>query len=104
MFRAKLSWAVYADVNKIKKLQDIDTSNSPDNSFLASAIEVHHAYTLVHDDLPAWMMMTFAEEKHSTHKKYGEWPALLIGDGLLNLSYELIAHCSDQNSPELLNY
>ena len=101
MFRAKLSWAVYADVNQIEKLQDIDTSTSPDNCFLASAIEVHHAYTLVHDDLPCMDDDDFRRGKHSTHKKYGEWPALLIGDGLLNLSYELIANCSDQNSPEL---
>ena len=54
----------------------------------ATAIELIHAYSLVHDDLPS---MDNADERRgmpSCHKKYGEGFAVLTGDGLLNLAFE----------------
>ena len=71
----------------------------PDNpmSLLASALEVHHAYTLIHDDLPAMDNDDYRRGKLSTHKKFGQWQAILAGDGLLNASYNLLARI---NSPQ----
>ncbi|MDC1173996.1 polyprenyl synthetase family protein [Bacteriovoracaceae bacterium] len=57
---------------------------------LSSALEIHHSYTLVHDDLPAMDNDDYRRGKESTHKKYGQWQAILVGDGLLNHSYYLI--------------
>ena len=60
-------------------------------SLLASALEIHHAYTLIHDDLPSMDNDDYRRGKLSTHKKFGQWQAILAGDGLLNASYNLLA-------------
>lgn len=54
----------------------------------ACAVEMVHAYSLVHDDLPCMDNDDMRRGKPSTHKKYGEDTALLAGDALLNLAFE----------------
>ena len=57
----------------------------------ACALEFMHAYSLVHDDLPA---MDDDELRHglpSTHIKYGEATAILVGDALQSLAFETLA-------------
>lgn len=51
---------------------------------LALAIEFIHAYSLVHDDLPAMDDDDYRRGKESVHKKFGEDIAILAGDALLN--------------------
>ena len=51
---------------------------------LALALEFIHAYSLVHDDLPAMDNDDFRRGKLSAHKKYGEDIGILTGDALLN--------------------
>ncbi len=66
----------------------------------ACAIEAVHAYSLIHDDLPAMDNDDFRRGKPSCHKKYGEACALLAGDSLLTLAFELCAsntHVSDRS-------
>ncbi len=67
--------------------QDLKISHERDILTLGCAIEIHHAYSLVHDDLPAMDNDLIRRGKPSTHAKYGEWKALLIGDALLAQSY-----------------
>ncbi|HHT25126.1 MAG TPA: polyprenyl synthetase family protein [Clostridiaceae bacterium] len=55
---------------------------------LASAIEMIHAYSLIHDDLPAMDNDDLRRGKPTNHIVYGEGMAVLAGDGLLNLAYE----------------
>ena len=55
------------------------------------AIELHHTYTLIHDDLPAMDNDDFRRGRLSSHKKFTEHDAILAGDALLNISYEYIA-------------
>ena len=55
---------------------------------LASAIEMIHAYSLIHDDLPAMDNDDLRRGKPTNHIIYGEGMAVLAGDGLLNLAYE----------------
>lgn len=50
----------------------------------ALALEFIHAYSLVHDDLPAMDNDDFRRGQSSTHKKYGEDIGILTGDALLN--------------------
>ena len=57
----------------------------------ACALELLHAYTLVHDDLPAMDDDDMRRGKPSCHKVYGEAEAILAGDALLTLSFELLA-------------
>ena len=57
----------------------------------AMAIELIHAYSLVHDDLPCMDNADMRRGMPSCHKKYGEGFAVLTGDALLNLAYEVMA-------------
>lgn len=59
-----------------------------DYSFSA-AIEMIHAYSLIHDDLPAMDNDTLRRGKPTNHIAYGEALVILAGDGLLNLAYEI---------------
>jgi geranylgeranyl pyrophosphate synthase len=54
---------------------------------LGTALELHHAYSLVHDDMPCMDNDLERRGKPSLHVQYGEWRALLTGDALLALSY-----------------
>ncbi len=57
----------------------------------AAAIEMIHAYSLVHDDLPAMDNDSLRRGKPTNHVVFGEAAAILAGDGLLNSAYELMA-------------
>lgn len=56
----------------------------------ACAIEIIHACSLVHDDLPCMDDDDFRRGKNTCHKEFGESTALLAGDALLNLTYEIL--------------
>ncbi|MEG0641054.1 MAG: polyprenyl synthetase family protein [Clostridium sp.] len=56
----------------------------------AVSIECIHTYSLIHDDLPAMDNDDLRRGIPTSHKKFGEANAILAGDGLLNLSYEII--------------
>jgi geranylgeranyl diphosphate synthase type II len=55
-----------------------------------SAIEFIHSYSLVHDDLPALDNDDYRRGKLTTHKKYGEAEAILIGDALLTHAFNIL--------------
>lgn len=54
------------------------------------ALEMVHAYSLIHDDLPCMDDDDMRRGKPSNHKKYGEAVAVLAGDGLLTLAFETL--------------
>jgi len=56
---------------------------------LAAAVEILHAYSLIHDDLPCMDNDDFRRGKPSAHKQFGEWQALLTGDALQALAFKL---------------
>lgn len=60
----------------------------------AAAIELIHAYSLVHDDLPAMDDDALRRGKPTVHVAYDEATAILVGDGLLTLAFELLADAS----------
>jgi len=57
----------------------------------ATAIEMIHTYTLIHDDLPAMDDDDLRRGVPTCHKKYGEAAAILAGDALLTLAFEILA-------------
>jgi geranylgeranyl diphosphate synthase type II len=57
---------------------------------VASALELIHTYSLIHDDLPAMDNDDFRRGKPTSHKKFGEAIAVLTGDALLTLAFELL--------------
>ncbi len=56
----------------------------------AGAIELIHTYSLIHDDLPCMDNDDFRRGKPTNHKVFGEAMAVLAGDGLLNLAFEIM--------------
>ncbi len=87
-FRPRLVEAVALDLTK---------SFSQNHLHLAISIELHHAYTLVHDDLPAMDNDLFRRGKPSTHAQFGEWKAILAGDALLICSFDELNKISHSN-------
>ena len=59
---------------------------------LACAIEMVHTYSLIHDDLPCMDDDDFRRGKPSCHIQFGEATALLAGDALLTMSFDVIAN------------
>ncbi len=56
----------------------------------ACAVEMLHTYSLIHDDLPCMDNDDFRRGKPSNHKVYGEDIAILAGDALLTLAFEVL--------------
>lgn len=66
-------------------------SGNQDNALpFACALEMVHAYSLIHDDLPAMDDDDYRRGRPTNHKVFGEGVAVLAGDGLLNLAYEIM--------------
>jgi geranylgeranyl diphosphate synthase type II len=66
---------------------------------LACAVECIHTFSLIHDDLPAIDDDDLRRGMPTSHKVYGEDVAILAGDALLALSFELIALCGETLPP-----
>ena len=65
---------------------------------ICAAVECIHSYSLIHDDLPCMDDDSIRRGKPSTHKKFGEATAVLAGNSLLTLAFEII---SENNSLSL---
>ena len=58
---------------------------------VALALECVHSYSLIHDDLPAMDDDDYRRGELTLHKKYDEATAILAGDALISLAFELIS-------------
>ncbi len=58
---------------------------------IGAAVECIHAYSLIHDDLPCMDNDSIRRGKLSTHKKFGESTAVLTGNSLLTLAFEILS-------------
>ena len=65
---------------------------------LATSIELLHSYSLIHDDLPSMDNDNIRRGKDSNHVKYGEAIAILSGDALQTLAFEVITNDCDLDS------
>ena len=70
---------------------DMDVLDIP-----ACAVELIHSYSLVHDDLPAMDDDDLRRGKPTCHKVYDEATAILVGDALQSLAFELLARSTDR--------
>lgn len=93
LFRPKLVHAVALDLTN---------TFSSNHRYLASGIEIHHAYTLVHDDLPCMDNDLMRRGRPTVHAKFGEWQAVLTGDALMSSSYALLSKINHDRLRELL--
>jgi farnesyl diphosphate synthase len=66
-----------------------------------AAIELIHGYSLVHDDLPAMDDALTRRGRPSCHRQYDEATAVLVGDALQSLAFELLADPATHPDPEV---
>jgi farnesyl diphosphate synthase len=66
---------------------------------VTAAIEMVHAYSLVHDDLPAMDDSDLRRGRPTCHKQFDEATAVLAGDGLLTMAFEVLAHPDTHGDP-----
>ena len=67
---------------------------------VAASVEMLHAYSLVHDDLPAMDDDDLRRGKPSTHKAFDEATAILAGDALQTRAFEVLAEHDTHSDPE----
>ncbi len=100
LFRPHLVWSVLQDLNPALALSS-SRNMSSNHALLSSGVEFHHTYTLLHDDLPSMDNDLMRRGKPCTHIAFPEWQALLAGDGLLNISYQLLSKVNHPRGFEL---
>ena len=66
----------------------------------ACCLEMIHTYSLIHDDLPAMDNDTMRRGKPTNHVVYGEGMAVLAGDGLLSLAFEVMSAIVEEAQPQ----
>lgn len=69
----------------------------------ATSIELIHTYSLIHDDLPAMDNDAFRRGMPTCHKAFNEGTAILAGDALLTLAFELISRSSKIQPEQRIN-
>lgn len=67
----------------------------------AAAVECVHCYSLVHDDLPAMDNSDLRRGKPTVHKKFDDATAILAGDALLTLAFEILADPDTHEDPKV---
>ena len=70
---------------------------------LACSVELIHTYSLIHDDLPSMDDDDMRRGKDSSHVRFGEANAILAGDALHDLAFELITSDKDMNDAAKIN-
>jgi len=74
---------------------------------IGSAVECIHSYSLIHDDLPCMDNDSIRRGKSSTHIKFSESTAVLAGNSLLTMAFEILSHkdlnVSDKIKNKLIN-
>ena len=81
----KIRSTIIFDTGKLYKLNKKNLIN------ICAAVECIHSYSLIHDDLPCMDNDSIRRGKLSTHKKFGEATAVLAGNSLLTLAFEIIS-------------
>lgn len=84
-------------------MRSADIFNVPQQYSLraAAALEITHSYSLIHDDLPAMDDDDFRRGMPSCHKKFDEATAILAGDALLTISFEILTHEDTHPDPSI---
>ena len=93
----KIRSTIILDAGKIFNLNQKKLIN------ICASVECIHSYSLIHDDLPCMDNDPFRRGKPSTHVKFGEASAVLAGNSLLTLAFEIIADKKYSINPKFKN-
>ena len=96
---------IYGSINGGKRIRPflvsifstISGSEKKQAKRVSAAIESIHSYSLIHDDLPSMDNDDFRRGKLSTHKKFNEATAILAGDALHDLAFEILSDKKTHN-------
>ena len=80
------------------KLFNVDPNRS---RRVAAALEFVHCYSLIHDDLPAMDDAALRRGQPTVHKQYDEATAILAGDALLSLAFEVLSDPDTHEDPRV---
>ena len=92
-----MNYGLFSGGKKIRSKVLIDVGKIFDVDYkkmiiVGAAIECIHSYSLIHDDLPCMDNDKTRRGKPSTHIKFGESSAVLAGNSLLTLAYEILVN------------
>jgi geranylgeranyl pyrophosphate synthase len=101
---AAMRWAVLSPGKRLRPLfvlASCAAAGGPWRRALpaAAAVELVHAFSLVHDDLPAMDDDDYRRGRLTTHRKFGEALGVLAGDALLALAFEQVARLAAHGVP-----
>ncbi|MFA5256403.1 MAG: polyprenyl synthetase family protein [Candidatus Omnitrophota bacterium] len=93
---AAMRYSVFSGGKRIRPLLTIESARAcggrlEDALPAAAAVELVHTYSLIHDDLPAMDDDDIRRGKPTCHKVFGEANAILAGDALLTLAFNIIS-------------
>ena len=101
LLKEGIEYALFGDCKRFRPLlvfasYELFTSDSSIHSLkktfpFATAVEMVHTYSLIHDDLPSMDNADTRRGKPSVHKKFGEGIAVLLGDGLLTEAFRIFS-------------
>jgi geranylgeranyl diphosphate synthase, type II len=103
--QSSMIYSVNAGGKKIRPLLVLATledlgASSKDALQVACAVELMHTYSLIHDDLPSMDNDDYRRGKLTNHKVYGEAMAILAGDALQSLAFEILTNLNN-TPPEI---
>lgn len=104
-----MRYSTFTDGKRLRPIMSILTYKLFDDNLtnilpFASAIELIHTYSLIHDDLPSMDNDDLRRGKPTNHIVYGEALAILSGDSLLNLAFEIMTNHTLYNCKTLEEY
>ncbi len=91
-----MRYSMFGGGKRIRPILSLATADALQGDFsriihLACALEMIHTYSLIHDDLPAMDDDDYRRGQLAVHRKFNEGIAILAGDGLLTLAFQLLA-------------
>jgi len=95
-----MAYSVFAGGKRLRAVLFLAVADAlgwrhPERARPAAAIELIHTYSLIHDDLPAMDDDDLRRGKPTSHKVFGEAMAILAGDALLTLAFQLLSRYPD---------
>src|SRR6201996_2654280 len=89
-------YSLFAGGKRIRPILCLEAAHAVSGSFgaalgAACSLEMVHTYSLIHDDLPALDNDDYRRGKLTNHKVFGDAMAILAGDALLTLAFQVLA-------------
>ena len=100
-----MRYSLFAGGKRIRPILCIEAARAVADSprgvtAAACSLELIHTYSLIHDDLPALDNDDYRRGKLTNHKVFGDAMAILAGDSLLTLAFQVLAQLARADRPQ----